>query len=100
VLDLVHPSLFPYVFGTTRQTDVEARPWYKFIGGGEITSAVPPPPDVPAVKPNRWAPISKEYGTSKMYQWLPSEFAVDEEGHVVIRLDFFNLFKIFRVCFL
>jgi len=92
VLDLVHPSLFPYVFGTTRQTTVEARPWYKFIGGGEITSETPPPPvenKRPVKSRSRtqayYEDTTSDYGMSERYQWLPSEFAVDEEGHVVIR---------------
>jgi len=35
VLDLVHPSLFPYIKGVSRITDGSPLPWKEFLGAGE-----------------------------------------------------------------
>ena len=84
-MDLVHPSLFCYVHGRTRQTDVEARPWHKFMGGGTPTSFDFHAPDYV----NDYGEPDEEL--SRRFQWLPSEFDVDKEGHVIIRSYINNL---------
>lgn len=60
VLDLVHPSLYPFHYG------------HSFLRDGTIAEA--PKPDI------------KSYGEtwSKAYQWLPTDFSVAEDGKVSI----------------
>lgn len=41
VLDLVHPSLFPYIHGVSRVTDGKPLPWKEFLGAGEVEKEVP-----------------------------------------------------------
>jgi hypothetical protein len=38
VLDLVHPSLYCFVKGVTRQTDGKPLPWKEFLGAGEVAA--------------------------------------------------------------
>lgn len=42
VLDLVHPSLFPFVRGVSRVTDGKRLPWKEFLGAGEVEKEVEP----------------------------------------------------------
>ncbi|GAA5999675.1 DUF4246 domain-containing protein [Rhodotorula paludigena] len=72
VLDLVHPSLFPLRYGVTpvRQLDAD----------GKISSNATPP-----------EPRNALHSTSKKYQWLPSDFDVDEQGKVTISSYINNL---------
>jgi hypothetical protein len=42
VLDLVHPSLFPYIRGVSRVTDGKPLPWKEFLGSGEAEKHVEP----------------------------------------------------------
>ncbi|KAF9126487.1 hypothetical protein BGW39_006581, partial [Mortierella sp. 14UC] len=44
VLDLVHPSLFPFVAGRTRVMEQEAMPPLEFITAGKILDNAPIPP--------------------------------------------------------
>jgi hypothetical protein len=82
VLDLVHPSLFPVVFGRTlnlsmeRVKDLEgdARFLLEFIGGGEVI--------------NKPAFRESEY-LSQKFQWLPAEFLVNQDGETTI-LSYIN----------
>jgi len=61
VRDIVHPSLFPYVEGTSRTTDL---------------SDVTPRGDPAGRTKDMWG---RPYETSK-YQWLPSEVSVSSDG--------------------
>ncbi|KAG0378997.1 hypothetical protein BGX24_002086 [Mortierella sp. AD032] len=70
VLDLVHPSLFPFVAGRTRVTKDEAIPALESIGAGEIMGKTPIPEK-----------LSKIYYSDKL-QWLPTNFDVTPEGKV------------------
>eukprot|EP00029_Vermamoeba_vermiformis_P014744 TRINITY_DN9858_c0_g1_i1.p1 TRINITY_DN9858_c0_g1~~TRINITY_DN9858_c0_g1_i1.p1 ORF type:complete len:592 (-),score=160.43 TRINITY_DN9858_c0_g1_i1:66-1841(-) len=107
VLDLVHPSLFPYISGVSRVTDGKPLPWKEFLGAGEVKgepefddSHLPPcqygakcyrrepkhfqqfshPASVARPKPaSKFLP-----GKSETYQWLPSEFKIAEDGKVKI----------------
>ncbi|KAG9073133.1 hypothetical protein KI688_000920 [Linnemannia hyalina] len=68
VLDLVHPSLFPFVAGRTRVTKKEALPALKSIGSGDVLQKAP--------NPQRMQPMY----LSKKFQWLPTDFDVSPEG--------------------
>jgi hypothetical protein len=35
MIDLVHPSLYPYVAGLSKEVLIEGEKWENFIGGGE-----------------------------------------------------------------
>jgi hypothetical protein len=61
VLDLVHPSICPLIFGETWGTDEDGK-----LG---VFSA----PDAEDMN-------VAEIFLSKRFQWLPSDFAVDESG--------------------
>ncbi|KAL1405734.1 hypothetical protein Q8F55_007404 [Vanrija albida] len=68
VLDLVHPSLFPLVYGRTRalERDVPLAEALELAGSGEV---VPVPVVDPAA--NKWA--QNKGLLSEKYQWLPAE---------------------------
>ncbi|TMW58052.1 hypothetical protein Poli38472_013526 [Pythium oligandrum] len=79
VLDLVHPSLYCCVFGTTKR-----------VPASEIDSNV----DLTVVeRMERTAfkatEVTCRTSSSDNYQWIPSDFAVDESGHVKI-LSYIN----------
>lgn len=96
VLDLVHPSLCPLVYGESRRLPEGSRalPALATMGGGEIV-----PPLFVKKKPNRpyygWKQRdenpNEDYATSAKYQWLPSEFDVDSNGKVKISSYINNL---------
>lgn len=81
VLDLVHPSLFPLVYGRTRVLDngerVALSDTVSFCGKGKV---IPVPAHENEKKPNtyygRWSLSRSVYSTK--FQWLPSE--VDISG--------------------
>lgn len=78
VLDLVHPSLFCFVAGISRQTK-EPLPWEQFLGTGEV---------LPAPRPRR---RSRDEFHSRKFQWLPAEFCVRPDGRVGIESYINNL---------
>jgi hypothetical protein len=68
VLDLVHPSLYPYVYGVSRQlpkADNRKLAWNELFGRGEIQFFQ---------GDDEQNYICHE---SKKFQWLPSEFVID-----------------------
>eukprot|EP01114_Cavostelium_apophysatum_P009160 TRINITY_DN2223_c0_g1_i1.p1 TRINITY_DN2223_c0_g1~~TRINITY_DN2223_c0_g1_i1.p1 ORF type:complete len:549 (-),score=74.01 TRINITY_DN2223_c0_g1_i1:57-1703(-) len=93
VLDLVHPSLFCFVHGLTREVTtplpVDAIP---FIGQGTLISRKT---SSKRKRPTRvFSPgerYSDNYSVSEMYQWLPAEFAVDDRGKTTIESYINNL---------
>lgn len=64
VLDLVHPSLYPIVYGRT-------------ISKG---------PPVEVIE----APEEESYAISHKFQWLPSDFAVSQDGKVSLSSPYIN----------
>jgi hypothetical protein len=98
VLDLIHPSLFPVVYGRTQKLSTERVQdlvgdegfLLKFIGEGEVIS--PPEPATRNVQAGRhtiaYRAPPREY-LSQKYQWLPSEFFVDGDGDAAI-LSYIN----------
>jgi hypothetical protein len=81
VLDLVHPSLFPLIFGVSRAVPGGYADWRAAMGGGEV---VPRPP-LEHKRGDRQRDVSRDY------QWLPSEFDVDSQGAVRIASYINNL---------
>jgi len=78
VLDLVHPSLFPVIVGRTMVTEAEAIPPLDFIGQGKVLQDMP-------------MSHSDEMYCSQKYQWLPTDFEVNQEGKVKIKSYINNL---------
>ena len=70
VLDLVHPSLYPIVYGHT----VTKNP-------GSTTPIVLAPPE--------FALYEYKF-TSKQFQWLPSDFSIDHDGRVTLTSPYIN----------
>ena len=71
VLNLVHPSLYPIVFGRTMGK----------VSGSDAATVLWPPPLEPGADP-RFA--------SRHSQWLPSDFFVDGEGKVTLTSPYIN----------
>ncbi|GAA5922906.1 hypothetical protein JCM3775_006180 [Rhodotorula graminis] len=66
VLDLVHPSLFPLRYGVTPVRDVDE--------DGLVMANAGTAPE----------PRNAVHSTSKKFQWLPSDFDIDESGKTTI----------------
>jgi hypothetical protein len=82
MIDLVHPSLYAYVAGLSREVLVEGEKWENFVGGGEVVDRTL---TAAAGKPKyAWMHGNGYVDTSVKYQWLPSEVSVSQEGHVSI----------------
>jgi len=90
VLDLVHPSLFCLVYGVTRvvpESDI-GKPPLSLMGSGQI---IQPPVAAAPIKKGRMPrnlnedPSGRDFGVSKKFQWLPSEFSVSPSGRVFER---------------
>jgi hypothetical protein len=83
VQDLVHPSLYPLVYGQTRvfkQECVGVTGALKWAGTGEI---IPRPPPFVKGESENWYEIDhiSDYWTDK-YQWLPANVAFQDNGRV------------------
>lgn len=81
VLDLVHPSVFPLEYGTTRILPighVQRDNCAAYIGMGEVCPALPPNMKT-SVGSDRVGQI--EYGS---YQWLPTDVSFDEHNSASI----------------
>ncbi|KAF9090543.1 hypothetical protein BGX29_011415 [Mortierella sp. GBA35] len=79
VLDLVHPSLFPFVAGRTHVTKQEAIPALEFIGSGDVVDETP----------HVGTKVPQFY--SKKFKWLPTDFDVTSDGKVKARSYINNL---------
>ena len=80
MLDLVHPHMYLYVNGLSREVSDESLPWPQFIGSGGV---VPRAAHLKAPSLLWYSSNDKEYYdimTSATYQWLPSEVQVDGNG--------------------
>ncbi|KAJ3574166.1 hypothetical protein NPX13_g4456 [Xylaria arbuscula] len=84
VLDLLHPSLFPMVYGTSRvlpHGKVPLRGCAEFSGSGEVYA-------VPKMEPPRWRLPPYVFGST---QWLPSDIAWTKSGGAQITSYINNL---------
>lgn len=80
VLNLVHPSLFPVVYGRTRalsQPDVGLMDCCESCGQGEILEAGQALPEGTV---GGWQRLEKSNFWSAKYQWLPSDVHFGEDG--------------------
>ena len=82
VLDLVHPSLFPLVYGRSKVLPaglVGLRDCVEFIGNGETTQ-IPDTADVECKTYNGWSTVNTHFW-SRDFQWLPCQvdFGAGEE---------------------
>ena len=83
VLDLVHPSLFPLMYGTSKflaERKVPLENCADYTGRGERV----PPVDISAYE---WPPDEYSY----KYQWLPCDVSVDAAGEASITSYINNL---------
>jgi len=101
VLDLVHPSLFCLVYGVTRvvpESDI-GKPPLSLMGSGQI---IQPPVAAAPIKKGRMPrnlnedPSGRDFGVSKKFQWLPSEFSVSPSGQVSIDSYINNLHPVYQ----
>jgi hypothetical protein len=90
VLDLIHQSLFCGVVGVTRTTlkPQNTVPWSEFIGASDGPLFTIEKEEEEVFMPVNEYEYTEELETmkwrSEKYQWLPSEFSVDEKGEVTI----------------
>ena len=85
VLDLVHPSLYPIVYGRTL-----AYPDSSSNRDSSKLEAVPAPPLRPT-ETNLWyRPRDPNYHISLRFQWLPTDFQVSEDGTSAKSLGYIN----------
>ncbi|KAF8601420.1 hypothetical protein BDV93DRAFT_475556 [Ceratobasidium sp. AG-I] len=84
VLDLVHPSLYPIVYGRTL-----AYPDDSNDRDPSMLEAVPIPP-LPPLKPSWYRTPDQNYHISLRFQWLPTDFQVSEDGKSVKSLGYIN----------
>ncbi|KAG9121083.1 hypothetical protein FRC07_003101 [Ceratobasidium sp. 392] len=85
VLDLVHPSLYPIVYGRTLaypegSSDRDAT---------KLASIPPPPPPTPKHPAAVWGGQGS-YHTSQKFQWLPTDFVVSDDGKSVKSVSYIN----------
>ncbi|KAF7979075.1 hypothetical protein HWV62_43573 [Athelia sp. TMB] len=91
VLDLVHPSLFPVVYGKTRilkGSTTNLDNCVELCGEGEILSV--PPPTKP-IKPLSGHRPARPEPYSRNFQWLPCQVAFTERDEVKITSYINNL---------
>ncbi|KAG2009579.1 hypothetical protein CC2G_012494 [Coprinopsis cinerea AmutBmut pab1-1] len=92
VLDLVHPSLFPLVYGKSKVlpvgakvTSLEAGDAVKRCGEGEVLPVLPQPPEE---RRHYWGQQNQRSRFSDKFQWLPCE--VDLSGDRAKILSYIN----------
>lgn len=80
VLDLLHPSLFPLVYGTSKALSSGIVPLYgceQFIGKGDTVDALKEQDREYVMKKSFQDTTLKAWGS---FQWLPSEIHFSEDG--------------------
>ncbi|CAE6479346.1 unnamed protein product [Rhizoctonia solani] len=85
VLDLVHPSLYPIVYGHTLSypEDSDDR------GPTALQIRLKPPTSGKPQSAYSWR-TQAEYYVSKRFQWLPTDFDVSEDGRSVKSVSYIN----------
>lgn len=91
VLDLLHPSLFPLVYGETKVLPTGTVPFAncaEFTGKGERTEPVVFSDKTTSIlkrKANQWEDTEREYMAAwDGFQWLPSDVHFKEDGSAKI----------------
>ncbi|SCV73301.1 BQ2448_7227 [Microbotryum intermedium] len=85
VLDLVHPSLYPLVYNQSviRKTlDGDSHPGT--TAASAVSLAEPPKPSSASATSGRSDDAETTAYLSSQYQWLPTDFTIDEHGGVTI----------------
>ena len=84
MLDLVHPSLYPIVYGRTLA--------YPEGSGEHNSTRLTPVPVPPLPIPDTSLHYAREhnYHVSRRFQWLPTDFQVSEDGRFVKSLGYIN----------
>ncbi|KAG8724298.1 hypothetical protein FRC09_020359 [Ceratobasidium sp. 395] len=84
VLDLVHPSLYPIVYGRTLA-------YPEGCTDRDVTKLeVIPPPPLPKKAPNSFWAEDENYHVSQKFQWLPTEFVVSDDSKLVKSVSYIN----------
>lgn len=81
VVDLVHPSLFPLIYGRTRiLTDrtINLDTCLRSLGQGELLPV--PPEDQVGISSRRWSHRETPCTYSRKFQWLPCDVDFTKEG--------------------
>jgi hypothetical protein len=86
VIDLVHPSMYPYIHGVSEIIDTGA-------SGGAGAGASASGGAGASASGGAGAGASASGGADTLLQWLPSEFSVDSDGKVSINSYINNLPK-------
>ncbi|KAF9121470.1 hypothetical protein BGX30_002567 [Mortierella sp. GBA39] len=81
VLDLVHPSLYPFIAGRTRVAEEEAIPPLNFMAAGKVLDVAPVPK----------SSTVKSLFYSTKHQWPPTDFDVTPEGKTKAKTYINNL---------
>ncbi|KAG9124132.1 hypothetical protein FRC07_012717 [Ceratobasidium sp. 392] len=84
VLDLVHPSLYPIVYGRTL-----AYPEGSTDHDPAKLQPIPPPPLPNPDATGMWA-REDNYHVSQKFQWLPTDFIVSDDGKSVKSVSYIN----------
>ncbi|CAE6506771.1 unnamed protein product [Rhizoctonia solani] len=79
VLDLVHPSLYPLVYGRTLSYPEDSND----RDPATLAARLKPPP-------SPYSGGEKDYFVSHRFQWLPTDFKVSEDGRSVKSVSYIN----------
>ncbi|KAH1546324.1 hypothetical protein LV164_007421 [Aspergillus fumigatus] len=91
VVDLVHPSLFPVVYGRTRilhRKLIGLEDFLNYVGEGKIL-AIPPEEEATATIDRDWGGVRRPY--SRKFQWLPCDVHFTDNGECRIASYINNL---------
>lgn len=89
VLDLVHPSLFPVIWGVTRALNEGTVPLngcIDYTGKGDLVASFEQPPQPPSHQ--TWGLSLKTWGS---FQWLPAQVELADDGSAKITSYINNL---------
>ena len=78
MLDLVHPHMYLYVNGLSKEVSDETLPWTQFIGEGSVVQRASRVYFSKHCDYNEYEYV--DIMTSATYQWLPSEVQVSDDG--------------------
>jgi hypothetical protein len=91
VVDLVHPSLFPVIYGRTRilhRKLIGLEDFLNHVGEGKVL-AVPPEDEATATVDRDWRSVHRPY--SRKFQWLPCDVHFADNGECRIASYINNL---------
>ncbi|KAI0529797.1 WD40-repeat-containing domain protein [Xylaria digitata] len=94
VLDLVHPSLWPLIYGRTRVIttgSIDIQTCLDFCGQGKAISKPTPANAITKKDWPRFGNIANFPSLSLNFQWLPCDVAIDKDGGAMIHSYINNL---------